>query len=103
MAEDNQLSYVLPSDEGSPTADLERWFEVPEQLSTHAQLARERFRDEEPQHLFTASLLDQSFASGFVPAFGPVKKAVGFPVRFSVIPIPCGMCIPITGFVILAL
>lgn len=75
VAEDNQLSYVLPSDEGSPTADLERWFEVPEQLSTHAQLARERFRDEEPQHLFTASLLDQSFASGFVPAFGPVKKS----------------------------
>ena len=74
VAEDNQLSYVVPSDEASPTADLERWFQVPEQLRAHAEVARERFRDQEPQHLFTAALLDQSFASGFVPASGPVKK-----------------------------
>jgi len=74
VAEDDQLSYVLPADEASPTTDLERWFQVPEQLRAHAEVARERFRDQEPQHLFTAALLDQSLASGFVPASGPIKK-----------------------------
>jgi len=74
VAEDDQLSYVLSVDEASPTVDLQRWFQVPEQLRAHAEVSRERFRDQEDQHLFTAELLDQSFSSGFEPASGPIHS-----------------------------
>jgi hypothetical protein len=73
ISEDNQTSYLLSAAEALPTPDLEHWFQQPEQLRLHALEARERFREHESQIPYTTALLDETLASGFVPAPGPMQ------------------------------
>lgn len=71
LAEDQQCSYLLAAEESDPTPELEAWFTAPQLLQAHAAEARDRFRSQEPQGLFTAALLDEALASGFQPATAP--------------------------------
>lgn len=73
VAEDDQLSYVLPIDELNPTQELEHLYQSTDRLRVHANEMCERFQEHALQTAFTSSLLDQSIASGFVPARGSCK------------------------------
>lgn len=84
IADDDQLSYVLPADEQCPTQALEAWFSQPEALRAHALAMQERFREEVPQSPIVEALLDQTLSHGFAASELPLKSP-----RWRVSPLQC--------------